>query len=292
MKDKFPYSQVLLILWIVITLAFAWEYTVINSRSLAPSILRWCHENGIFFDPSKRINLEAGSPFSYALGWIGFCTLLLTNLYIIRKRHPKMRNMGKQKNWLEVHIFFGLLGTTFIVFHTNFKVGGLVAISFWSMMISFVSGVIGRYFYLQLLTERQSLKETVDQYDAGFDKLIKAGKIPSQNDEFSKVKRRMVVYSGGYVSRKLAPAHAGVMIMNSIAGDLRLLLLSPPIPRGLRFIKAPLTRYAVAKRRMQNADSFRKLMGYWHTFHLPFAIFMYAVSIIHIITALIFRVEH
>lgn len=292
MKDKIPYSQILVTVWLIITMVFLWEYTVINSRSLAPSLLRWCQEMGIFFPKGKRINLDAGSSFSYMLGWVGFSSILLTNLYILRKRHPKMRNMGKQKNWLEVHIFFGLMGTTFIVFHTNFKVGGLVAISFWSMIISFVSGIIGRYLYIQLLTERQSLRAAVEQYDTGFEKLLKAGKIPGGEKEFTKLKRRMVLFSGGYVSRKLAPAHVGAMMMNSITGDLRMLTLAPPVPKSLRFIKKPLTRYALAKRRMQNADGFRKLMGYWHTFHLPFAIFMYVVSIIHIITALVFRVEH
>lgn len=292
MKDSIPYSRIFFAIWLIVTLVFAWEYTVINSRSLAPSILRWLQSEGIFFTPGKKIALYAGSPFSYLLGWVGFSSILLTNLYIVRKRHPKMRNFGKQKNWLELHIFFGLMGTTFIVFHTNFKVGGLVAISFWSMIISFLSGVVGRYFYIQLLTERKNLRKTVEQYDEGFQKLLKAGKIPAAEKEFTRLKRQMVLYSGGYVSRKLAPAHAGAMMMNSIAGDIRMLFLAPPVPRSLRFIKKPLTRYALAKRRMQNADGFNKLMGYWHTFHLPFAIFMYAVSIIHIITALIFRVEH
>jgi hypothetical protein len=37
-------------------------------------------------------------------------------------------------------------------------------------------------------------------------------------------------------------------------------------------------------------EPFRKMLGYWHSFHLPFALFMYIAAIIHIISALTFGI--
>ncbi|MBN1199798.1 MAG: hypothetical protein JXA23_10635 [Bacteroidales bacterium] len=37
-----------------------------------------------------------------------------------------------------------------MLFHTSFKFGGLVAISFWSMAAVFFSGIIGRFIYIRI----------------------------------------------------------------------------------------------------------------------------------------------
>ena len=61
-----------------------------------------------------------------------------------------MSRMGLVKHWLEFHIFLCTLGPILILFHTAFKFGGLVAISFWSMVAVFLSGIAGRFIYLQI----------------------------------------------------------------------------------------------------------------------------------------------
>lgn len=37
-----------------------------------------------------------------------------------------------------------------ILFHTAFKFGGIVSVSFWSMIAVVVSGIIGRFIYIQI----------------------------------------------------------------------------------------------------------------------------------------------
>ena len=69
--------------------------------------------------------------------------------YMARKRYRFLSRMGL-KHWLEFHIFLCTLGPYLVLFHTAFKFGGLVAISFWSMVAVFLSGVIGRFIYLQI----------------------------------------------------------------------------------------------------------------------------------------------
>jgi len=111
-----------------------------------------------------NLSLDPGRPISYWLGWAGFSTMLLTNLYIIRKRAGWMQNMGRLPRWLDFHIFCGLMGPVLIIFHTNFKVDGLVAISFWSMIVSASSGIVGRYFYVQFVQQRSSLNQAAEKF--------------------------------------------------------------------------------------------------------------------------------
>ena len=69
---------------------------------------------------------------------------------MIRKRTRKLFHFGYLTNWLEFHIFLCTLGPVFVLFHTAFKFGGIVAVSFWSMVAVVASGVIGRFIYIQI----------------------------------------------------------------------------------------------------------------------------------------------
>ena len=54
------------------------------------------------------------------------------------------------RHWLSAHIWLCTLGPFLITLHTSFKVGGLVSIAFWSMVLVVSSGVVGRYVYVRI----------------------------------------------------------------------------------------------------------------------------------------------
>jgi cytochrome b561 len=195
----------------------------------------------------------------------------MTNLYLLRKRLPLLKNVGRVAGWLDFHILCGLIGPSLIVFHSNFKVGGLVAISFWSMMISAASGVVGRYFYTQLLQQRGSLKKDLKRYDEGFQKLhTMAPKI--------------------YTAAALAHAKHSAVRLAFGGHELKDV---PPIAvpaETSRAVHRKFKQYGIMQRKLLLLDTYKRLMGYWHTFHVPFAVFMYVVAVIHIIAELLFRV--
>ena len=70
--------------------------------------------------------------------------------YMARKRFRSLSRIGVLKYWLEFHIFLCTLGPILVLYHTTFKFGGIVAISFWSMVAVVISGIIGRFIYLQI----------------------------------------------------------------------------------------------------------------------------------------------
>lgn len=282
--------RILVFLWIALTLVMFWEYAQLNQLVKGPMLLesifckdlKWC----------RRLTPDAGHGLSYTLGWLGFGIMCLTNIYVIRKRVPALHKYGKLQTYLDWHIFFGLLGPTLILFHCNFNVRGLVAISFWSMVISFLSGVIGRYFYLQLLQAKTTLRSTLDIYEQGFDKYLKSKSgLKKKHMDLAKA-HALSMALGGTGAGQLQGTSLANFLFRSFQGDVRLFLSLPPTPwPGSRTIRKMLRDWARMRRRLIFMNYYKVIFGYWRTFHTPFAIFMYIVAVIHIISSLIFKVH-
>ncbi|MDP1994510.1 MAG: hypothetical protein Q8K40_04605, partial [Ignavibacteria bacterium] len=98
-------------------------FLVINSYtyySLPLTERVFSNEHGLF-KPSGQIG--------HGLGILGTLMMIFgVVLYMVRKRTRKLFQIGYLKNWLEFHIFLCTLGPIFILFHTAFKFGGIVAI--------------------------------------------------------------------------------------------------------------------------------------------------------------------
>jgi hypothetical protein len=274
-----------LYLWLLITVVLGFENYRENHYP-QKSVVVWMQNKHII---KKDVNLapDPGKPISLVFGYAGFGIMLLTNLYIFRKRLKLLHGIGHLNNWLNFHIFCGLVGPTFILFHSNFKVRGLVAISFWSMIVSFASGVIGRYFYIQISKIKGDF---VRESDAIWTRIMNYNtqqRINIAPEKLDKYKAHALQFAGA-MNVSANPVGA---FFQSAWGDIRLLFSTIPAPAEMGDAgKYLFQNYAVSVRRSLTTDNFVRLMGYWHTFHMPFAVFMYIAAIFHIAAALILGV--
>src|SRR5450759_4235691 len=95
--------------------------------------------------------LKPSGIVGHGLGIVGSLLMIIgMTTYMARKRYRALSRLGSLKNWLEFHIFLCTLGPIMVLFHTAYKFGGLVAVSFWSMVAVFLSGIIGRFIYIQI----------------------------------------------------------------------------------------------------------------------------------------------
>ena len=98
-----------------------------------------------------HVILKPSGTIGHGIGIFGSLFIILgVSGYMARKRYRILSRMGLLKHWLEFHIFLCTLGPVLILFHTSYKFGGLVSVSFWSMVAVFLSGVAGRFIYLQI----------------------------------------------------------------------------------------------------------------------------------------------
>ncbi len=270
---------------LIVSIFLGYEYAVLNQYIHAESIIK---NISSIIAPRYHLNLSPipGYPLSYFLGWLGFGVMLTMNLYTLRKRFNVFRGLGKLSSWLEFHIFCGILGPILIVFHSNFKISGLVSISFWSMVIASTSGIVGRYFYIQTLKKKEELKKNVASLKSKF--------VQQHRESFSDEKfEEIFKYANNAAGVKENISNPLSVFIFSLKSDIELLFTNPGKAFGLNKQDGnSLKEIGVESRRILLLEPFNQLLGYWHSFHLPFAFFMYIVAVIHIITALLFGVKH
>ncbi len=239
---------------------------------------------------SFEVSTSAGHSLSMWLGWTGLGLMIIMNLYTMRKKFSFMRPLGSLKGWLDFHVFCGLLGPTLVIFHCNFHVRGLVAISFWSMIVSLTSGIIGRYFYVQLLTRRADLEDYCERISKRIDASFKKRNLEIPPEEKQKYMGIALQMAG--VPSDMMDYNPFAAMFRAVIGDIRLSFADVPIgPTWPRKLSPVLRVYAETKRKQVFIEPFQKLMGYWHSFHFPFAVFMYIAAVIHVASSLLLKVN-
>ena len=110
--------------------------------------------------------LKPGGSRGHLLGVVGSGLMVVMLVYSLRKRVKALKGLGRLRDWLDFHIFCGIIGPLLVVLHSSFKVQGLVALSFWSMVAVALSGVLGRYLYLQIPRTRAGDELTLAEVEA------------------------------------------------------------------------------------------------------------------------------
>jgi len=277
-------------LWILITLILAGEYIFLKFKmdyGFIPILIEK------YPDIFAKINydLQVGRDLSHFLGWVGSFFILLTSLYVIRKKIGWTKNSNSVARSLNFHIFYGLIGPTLIAFHTSFKIGGLAAISFWSMVVVVISGFIGKYFFDELWQYETEIKQKKNIGVKLTQFYLKKHPTAKEEDIFE-LKKEVVGYLGIKKDHGTKSLFLITVLYLTIMGDLRIILHSfgfpTSIPSGTQKIYI---QYALYKRRSFFADYYQRIMGYWYSIHVPFSILMIIFLLIHIVVVLFFRVD-
>ena len=208
--------------------------------------------------------------------------------YSMRKRFRPMRRWGPLRYWLDLHILCGVLGPLFIVLHSSFKVQGLVALSFWSMIAVALSGVLGRYLYLQIPRaasgDRMTLAEVEAERERLGNELLEGGAIDQGTvDGLGEVLDSAMPVRKSLLSLLLMLPLDGWRLRRRLAVYSRS-LESSDHPVSQHWVHAA-RRKLMLERRLRLLAQLQALFHYWHVIHKPFAIVMYVFMLVHIVVA-------
>jgi hypothetical protein len=85
--------------------------------------------------------------------------MLMTEiLYSLRKRTRSVR-WGPMAQWLQFHIFTGLVGPYMVLLHTAWKFNGLAGVVTLFTVLIVISGFVGRYIYTRLPRTTDGLED-------------------------------------------------------------------------------------------------------------------------------------
>lgn len=246
-----------------------------------------------FFSPLHNI-LKPSGLIGHGIGIFGSIMMILgIVLYMARKRIRKFSRVGILKHWLEFHIFLCSVGPLLILYHTAFKFGGLVAVSFWSMLAVVISGVIGRFIYVQIPRNIQGNELSFDQLTKINDDLYFRLRNEYNVDDTILLKLDEIAVVEEYKSLSFSHAFKKIVkdyfskgkLLNEIKSDLQKSnLKKESINEVLNICRSKL----LLVRRIGLLSTMQKIFKYWHIIHLPFAIIMIIIMLIHISVAIVF----
>jgi hypothetical protein len=244
-----------------------------------------------YFNPDHVI-LKPSGLWGHGMGIIGSLMMILgVSLYMFRKRYRIFSRIGLLKHWLEFHIFLCTLGPILVLFHTSFKFGGIVAISFWSMVAVFLSGIIGRFIYIQIprsiegrelsLNEVRDMKGDIGEMlrnsiqldEASFKTIVDSVKVKTefrQSNYFVRSFRKYVE------NRNTLKTIKAVIKKNNLSKAQRLQVLDL------------VNNEMSLNNRIERLQLMQNLFKYWHVAHLPFALVMLIIMIIHVAVTIVF----
>lgn len=216
-----------------------------------------------YYHPDYKL-LHPSGFIGHGLGIFGTILIVFGIFsYMARKRMRVFANWSTLKNWLEFHIFLCTWGSVLVLFHTTFKFGGIISIGFWSLAIVWISGIIGRFIYIQIprsiggreltLNEIQEVKsalgvELLDKYGINFSEI--------STTRFSKIRLQLI---SNHISAK-----------------------------DFRKVRQLIRKERQLERRIKKLEQMRNWFRYWHFAHLPFALIMLIIMVIHVSIQLFF----
>jgi hypothetical protein len=246
-----------------------------------------------FFNQAHN-TLKPSGLWGHGFGIIGTLMMIVgVGIYMIRKRSRKIFTFGFLKHWLELHIFLCTVGPILVLYHTAFKFGGIVSVSFWSMVLVVLSGIVGRFIYIQiprtiqgkeidindLLKMRQDLAEKIKT------EMLFNAKLLTELDELTSADRykkknltdSIIFFIKDFIKIK--------KFMHKLKkGIAKTDFYKPRRKELLNKVRAEI----ILSRRLGMLRTMQNLFRYWHIAHLPFALIMFIIMIIHVLVTIAF----
>jgi len=248
-----------------------------------------------FYSSSKEFP-HGGSTLGLAYGTIGYALILLLAFFGIRKRWYRSR-FGTLEQWLQSHIYLGVLTLVILLFHTGGRFNDKIAIATLILVAIVVfSGIFGAILYVtvpRLLTEVES-ELTVVEISEQLNQLAKQmARIASgQSDAFQRIYNYLIEESkpgwlGGW----------GLLISRLARRKAK---TSAELPKLLTLVpadeEAELRQLLVVSRqrkelliRMLYQQRYKNILEAWLYIHIPFTIALLIFAIVHIAAVFYFR---
>lgn len=274
------FAVILAAIWLAIAgaaLLYGWDYyvTPFQERPYSP----------------LHSALKPTGTIGHGFGVVGTAMMAIgVVLYLLRKRVGFLAGFGKLRYWLEFHIFLCTLGPFFVLLHTTFKFGGIVSIAFWSMTVVVASGVFGRYVYARIPKTisgsfRSAAEVGVDREHL-IDEIRRSGVEPAR---LAELPAQPDIPEPASLTGAIGIAVRGDFQRRRYRRDTTRALKKAGVPAAVRKrLVSLLDRQLRLEQQSRLLVPFQRLFGYWHVLHLPLAIVLLVVAIVHVGVAILF----
>ncbi len=240
--------------------------------------------------------LKPSGPVGLGLGVAGLALFLFMWLYPFRKSVKWLAWTGPVGGWIRVHVVAGLAIPILVAVHAGWRFDGLIGLGYLSMFVVSLSGIVGRYLYVRIPRSRNGLEMTMEEVSGERRALITniaaaTGLVPAE------VERRLAVDTRSYAG--LDPLRTLWRMMQDDIGRGRTLrqlereLARPRAGRAalsrkdLRETMKLARRELTLSQQVRMLEATRRVFGYWHIAHRPFAITALIAVLVHVVVAVV-----
>lgn len=231
-------------------------------------------------------------PIGHTLGIIGMTLMLMTEtLYTFRKRF-RWFQIGRLRAWLSFHIFTGLVGPALVLTHSAFEFNGLAGLSMFFTFIVVASGFVGRYLYTAIPRSRAGAELTLGEVTA------QEVEVQQQIDRLTAQRSTRVEAILKADAAHQADTQQGTIGSVLIRGwrdwqyrrdvDRQLRQLDRTERIAAKDLTRVLRRRRELERQISTLQAAHRLMGAWHTVHVPLGVTLFLSAILHVIGTLYF----
>jgi len=237
----------------------------------------------------------------YWLGIVGASLMAVLLLYPLRKKLRFMGYFGATRHWFRMHMVFGVLGPVLILFHSNFALGSLNSdVALICMLLVAGSGLVGRYIHAKIYADldgtRTTLRELTEK--AGVTAQQRAHVavlVPELLERITVFDKSVLEPPHGIAAALLLPAKLafatrweGIRLKRMIRRRFReLARKSPIVAKQQKRLQAGVTRFTLEHlrrvRKVAELNSYERMFGLWHLFHLPFFYMMVVTALVHVV---------
>lgn len=231
-----------------------------------------------------------GHPFGHGLGILGTLLMIMTEtLYSARKRLGFFK-VGRVRHWLSFHIFTGIVGPTLVLMHSGLEFRGLAGLTMFLTVLVVASGFLGRYIYT-------AVPRTLAGAEVGR-RTLEAELVAEQTAlaawSANKSRRVQAVVQREAVALRTTADLSFLEILSRTYQEWRerrriqatIRTLEQEEQARMAEIEKMLRRQQRLARQIRSLQTVRRLMGLWHTAHVPMGLTLFTATAIHIVATI------
>jgi hypothetical protein len=224
-------------------------------------------------------------------GLLAIAIFIFLWLYPVRKKARWLAWTGTVARWLDVHVLAALALPLLVAIHAAWRFEGLIGLGFWSMMVVWASGIVGRYLYARIPRSKAGIELTLEEIGTRRQQLLEQI-AASTGLEIEHIERALDTgrVTGGRsgIVRTLLRLGADDLARRRAARRFRRLYQQSG-PRRRKQDRQVLTWVQrLAKREMaltqqsRMLDATHALFRWWHVLHRPVAVAALLAVLIHV----------
>jgi len=239
---------------------------------------------------AKREFPHGGSDMGLAYGIAGFALILLLSFFGIRRRWYRS-TFGTLEQWMQSHIYLGVLAFVILMFHTGGRFNDRIAVTTLILAaIVVASGIAGAILYVtvpRMLTEVESdltVKELSDQLNQLARSMARMAS--GRSAAFQRIYDELVrqTHPGGLAGWRLLISRLSRKKTQDASDWIRLISLVPKDEQeDLRQTLVISRQRRELQLRLIFQQRYKNVLEFWLYIHIPFTIALLAFSIVHIV---------